>query len=250
MSKFIDKLTLSEAAPAPMGFTSQKVSREKPKMQLVAVLSPGAEVELCYADAVLVKVNTAAGLKKVAKLCEAEEKTPYGAWFGEIGSKDAEKLSEAGCDFAVFPAGTPLSVKMSEKLGKVLELDPALTDDYLLAVEDLPVDAVLATIKPEKDFLTMSDLISIQRLVALVGKPLLLSSSALTPNDLQPLWDAGVKGLVVSAEGEGVEEKLKLFHQAIDELAVPKKRKKAAPIVPRISIKEEPPPREDEEEDE
>ena len=82
-------------------------------------------------------------------------------------------------------------------MGKILEVETALSEGLLAAVNKLPVDAVLIGGEPES-FLTWNHLMHFQRCANLLTKPMLASiPSNVTASELQALWGAGVDGVVV-----------------------------------------------------
>lgn len=251
MSRFIDKLKVASGEETqPMGFGLGKSTREKPRMQLVA--SPASlDLErlsaLSDADAGIVQVSSSADVKILEKLCQ-NGSIPWGRWLRKTGAESNAKLTKAGCDFIVFsPADTPAMMPKEEKLGKILEVDPALSESLLRTIEDLPVDAVLAAGGKEDSF-TWWDLMHFRRLVGLAGKPLLVQvSSRVTADELQSLWDMGVTGLVVKLENEPAWERLSALRQEVDKVTYCESRKRAkrTVLLPRISA-ETPEPVEDE----
>ena len=220
-----------------MGFRAAAAA-PKPKMLLVASLAQ-ADVDhladyVAGADAGLLSIaKPSSGAKALKQVCQAVSDIPWGGWLKEVGKEGIGKLAEAGADFVVFPAaGT--SLFEDEKLGKILEIEPSLDEGLLKAIDGLPLDAVLIAGK-EDYFLTWYHLMLFRRCAELLAKPLLVSVPPdVDARELQALWGAGVRGVVVEAGVDQPKGRLAELRQVIDKLplASPLKRKKAEPLVP------------------
>ena len=143
----------------------------------------------------------------------------------------------AGGDFMVFPASNPVSaISQDDKVGKILQIESSLSGDLLRTVNELPVDAVLATDEPEKEYpLTWRHLMLFQRLANLLTKPLLVSIPLkTTAGELEALWEAGVDGVVVAVRAGQPAGGVKALRQAIDSLTSlpPRKRGKTEALLP------------------
>jgi hypothetical protein len=140
-----------------------------------------------------------------------------------------------------------------EDVGKVLEVEPSLTEGLLRTLNELPADAVLIGSAQDGDSsLTWNHLMLFQRFAALLTKPLLISTpSNITDSELQALWDAGVDGIIIEVKAGQPAERLKELRQAIDKLTpAPRKRGKVGALLPRVAEKAESPTVEEEEEEE
>jgi hypothetical protein len=154
---------------------------------------------------------------------------PWGGWLKDSGEG---KLVEAGFDFFVFPAETPLATLQDSEAGKILEVGTPLNEGLIKTIDDLPVDAVLINSEPEK--LTWHHLMLFRRCAELVTKPLLASvPPGVSSSELQALWAAGVVGVVADSPPAG---RISELRQIIDKLVftLPSKRKKVEPLIPRI----------------
>jgi hypothetical protein len=244
MSKFIDKLKLvSGASSPPMGFRTAATPPPQPRMLLVAALAePNIEGLADYvsgADAGLVPIHRlSSGAKAVNKISRAMPAIPWG---GRLKGASGEKVKppvEAGGDFVIFPWDTPLAILQDSKIGKIMEIGAPLDGGLLKTIDDLPVDAVLAS-EPEKaSLLTWRHLMFSQRCAELVTKPLLASVPAsIGSNELQALWAAGVVAVVVETPPQG---RISELRQIIDKLTFPppSKRKKGA-LLPRLAEEKE-----------
>jgi hypothetical protein len=244
MSKFIDKLKLiSQSGSPPMGFRVAAAPPPKPRMLLVAALAePNIEGLTDYvsgADAGLVPIpKLSSGAKAVNKISRAISAIPWGGWLKDVSGTAVKPLVEAGGDFVVFPWDTPLATLQDSKIGKILEVGASLDKGLLKTIDDLPLDAVLAS-EPEKaSLLTWRHLMLSQRCAELVTKPLLASVPAsVGSNELQALWAAGVVAVVVDTPPQG---RIAELRQIIDKLTFPppSKRKKGA-LLPRLAEEKE-----------
>ena len=245
MSKLIDKLNqVAKAVQQPMGFRATQPVSTKPKMLLIASLAQANNVSnladyITGADAVLLAITKLSpGAKTLQKIARSVPDIPWGGWLGDIGRRGIRPITEAGCDFVVFPASTVLAIPQdADKVGKILQVEASLSEGLLKAVNELPVDAVLiADEQGEGYFLTWHHLMLFQRSADLLTKPLLVSiPSNVTANELQALWETGVGGVVAEAGGGQPVGRLEELRQTIDKLTFPsRKREKAKALLPRI----------------
>jgi hypothetical protein len=227
MSKFIDKLkAVSQVGSQPMGFKKSATAPQKPKMLLAAAL-PEANAE-GLAD----YINGAdAGILIVPKTPPAKSDIPWGSWLKDSGEG---KLAEADYDFFVFPAYTPLAVLQDSKAGKILEVGVSLGEGLLKTIDELPVDAVLATSEKDKGkLLSWRQLMLCRRCADLVNKPLLaLVPATIGGSELEALWAAGVVAVVVETPPKGRIAELRQIIDKVD-FPPPSKQKKIEPLLPR-----------------
>jgi hypothetical protein len=252
MSKFINELKLvAQLGPPPMGFRAAPPA-PKPRMLLVATLAE-ANIEgiadyMAGADAGLVPIpKLSSAAKTIHKVSQAMPTIPWGGWLKDV-SGEGVKLAEAGCDFIIFPPETALLTLQDSEIGKILEVGTSLNEGLVKTIDDLPVDAVLASGEPEKEnLLTWRHLMLFQRCAELVTKPLLASvPPSVGSSELQALWTAGVVGVVVETPPQG---RIAELRQIIDKLVfpLPSKRKKVEPLIPRIAAETETASEEEEE---
>jgi hypothetical protein len=254
MSRFIDKLKrMRQTEPRQIGFMAAQAPPEKLMMQLVVrVLADDIEKNapaLSSADAVLIEIAKSDDIDALAKTCRAKDSIPAGGWLKAASTATMKKLMNSDCDLVVFPASVPFSVIPKEKVGRILELDSSLSDSLLRTVSDLPVDAVLIPCQEDKNPLTCSSLMLVQRLMYLVNKPVFVPVSVdIAAADLQALWDIGVSGVVV----DSAAEKLSELRKILGKLEPPAYRKKSRVSVtlPRLQPETPAPQSEEEEEDE
>ncbi len=260
MSRFIDKLNqISQSVPQSIGFRRAQPASEKPKILLIASLT-GANVSgladyVTGADAGLLRVpKLSSGAKTFREMSQAVPDIPWGGWLRNINQSGLKQMAKAGCDFVVFPAATtPLTLLQTGEIGKILEVEPSLSESLLRTVNELPIDAVLITTEQEGEYcLTWHHLMLFQRFADLLIKPLLVSIPLnVTANELQALWEAGMDGVVIEIGVEQPADRLKKLHQVIDKLAFPSQRKrgKKEALLPHIGSEESIVTEEDEEEE-
>ena len=252
MSKFIDRLNqLSQAEPPPMGFGRAHTAPPKAKMLLIASLAKASADKLpeyaVGADAGLLHIsNASSGTKAIGEICQAMPDIPWGGWVKDSGLSEAKPLSEAGSDFLVFPAaGLTLSAVQGDEAGKIIELEPSLSDGMLRAVNELPADAVLIASDRDKGHsLTWYDLMMCQHFASLITKPLLVTVLPTASSDeLKALWEAGISGVVIEIDTGQTANRLEGLRQVIDELSFPPRRQHKKPaVIPHIAGAVDSPP--------
>ncbi len=239
MSKLIDRLTqTAETVAAPMGFGAAKRASVKLKMVLVARVEPADNTApladyVSSADAVVTtQINTGQDIARSLPC------TVWGLWREEKGRQPIKELAEAGADFAVLPLDAELGLAGTEKMGKILLVEPSLSEGLVGTINELPADAVLlADDQREKDAVTWRQLMLCQRFTDLLSRPLLATVPAsVTGDELKALWKAGVDGVVVAVKTIKQAEKLKALRQIIDKTDfATRPRKKVSALLPRIS---------------
>jgi hypothetical protein len=250
MSKFLDKLERIWAGKAqPIGFGPQTAKSKTPAMAIVARLSPG-EADMAAlageggADALLVSIdNLERVAKTLSRFTKAAGDTPWGVSVKAVTRDNVEQLIKLGCDFLIFNADeVPVAILGEERIGKVVEVDPSLSDGLARTIARLPIDAVF--LSAEQQPLTLRQLMDCARLASLVGKPALAAlPSVLHKEDIEGLWQAGIRGLVLTMEGQSLSQVKGIIQ------ALPPTRKKAEKgmgvILPAVEL-----PSEEEEEEE
>src|SRR4030042_4612433 len=151
MSKLLEKLErISEGSGQPIGFGAA-VNRTKISPMLIIASVPAVNTQLTGVadkegiDAILITADNLAKDKKVlAKIDNTKIGVPWGVAMDAVTLEDIEQLIGMGCAFVIFgPAQTPAAVLNEDKIGKVLKIDPTLTDSMLRALSRLSVDAVV-----------------------------------------------------------------------------------------------------------
>ncbi len=209
MSRFLPKLRrIWEGKSQPIGFATART--KSPPMALVALLPQGEAglADLAVkegVDAVLFPKGNLAG-KALHQLSQSLGDIPWGVSVEAVTQEEVARLIEMGCDFLTFSGEVPAALLMEDRLGKMLELEPSLSDSLLRTVASLPIDAVL--FGSADDFpLTVRRLMDYRRLANLVGKPsLLMLPSELGVGDLESLWEVGIRGVAVPMEGQRLSQ--------------------------------------------
>ncbi len=261
MSKFIDKLThLTRGESQSIGFRKNDAGSPSQKMVLVARLTPenekGLKDKLAGADAGLITVSeTARGVEVLEELCGDYADIIWGCWLEGASRAAMEKLTGAGGDFIVFSAvDTPLAIIEHGEAGRILEVDPSISEGILRTANTLPVDAVLISEKEKGGpALNWEHLMIFRRFADLLIKPLLVTIPArISAKELGALWEAGVSGVVVEITAKTPADGLKKIRQAIDKLEAPTPRRKESlrALIPPASRQESAVIVEEEEEDE
>ncbi|MFH1487220.1 MAG: hypothetical protein ABIH46_14200, partial [Chloroflexota bacterium] len=146
-----------------------------------------------------------------------------------------KELAEAGCDFMVVGSakGTWRLLKES-RLGRILVVDPDLSDTLIRAASMLSLDVVLVECEGWDDpALSIERQMVFQRLIGLVRKPVLaVLPPGLSASDIEGLWEVGLTGLIT-----GETARLSEFRDAIASLpATPRKSRgeRISALIPRI----------------
>ena len=245
-----------------MGFRTARPAAAALKILLIASLEAGTlEKQADYldaADAVLVRfTGTTPTVKAVQKIAAVLPDVPWGLYLADDDAKKGAVM-EAGADFVLFHIDSQVTdTPKDDKTGKILQVESSMDDSLLRAVNDLPVDAILAADAFEGSgvALVWHQLMIIQHLANLFSKPLIVPAPAgINEKELKALWDAGVDGIMVEIEKAGTAG-LKELRQAIDKLPprAGRKRGKVSAVLPRTTGETPaptPPDEEEEEEDE
>jgi hypothetical protein len=231
MSEFIDKLNkLTRVESSPIGFRRGQADSTARKIQLVSLVLKG-ETDSSGADFVLIDIRDK-GIEPES-MSGMPDDVAWGAWLKGARQKELKQLKDAGCDFVVFPAkGTPLEITEVKDMGKVLELDTAISDTVLRSVLTLPVDAVLVSVgKGKNSSLTWYDLMILQRFGGFPKKPLIARiPSKASSGELEALWEAGVMAVVT----EGNTDKIRKTIDKAD-FSKARKRDKNEPVLRQVN---------------
>ena len=152
MSRLIDELNrVVRAAPQPMGFRATRPDSSKLRILLIASLSKIQDPDHLVdsvdgADAILLRpAKPSLAVNTLQKIATSLTDIPWGGCLGDDNTQNMETLIKAGCDFVVFPETSRfLATPQDDKVGKILQVKPSLGDGLLRAVNDMPLDAVLA----------------------------------------------------------------------------------------------------------
>lgn len=134
-----------------------------------------------------------------------------GAQLESLANEGIEAVEEAGADFVIVKPETAAAGIVDSDLGLVLEVEEAWEEGPLRALAALSLDAVLVR-APVDDF-TVARRISLSRVAALCGAPLLVTVALdISSADLEALRETGAGG-VVPTEGTGADELAGLIEQ-------------------------------------
>jgi hypothetical protein len=259
MSRLIDKfLKAANASPQPMGFRTSNAAPPVPGMPLIVSATQEAlkgVTEIEIASAVLVRPEGALTAKNLQKTADTLPDIPLGLYIEDTDDAEVAALADAGCDFFVFPAsGRVFTMPAGKKAGRIIEVESSMDDSLLVAVNTLPVDAVIAGDTFTGGALSWHELMIFQHLANIFSKPLIVNFSPdISEAEMKALWEAGIDGAIVEAAALK-EGDLKKLQEAILKLPprATRKRGKIDVFLPRAGgeMRPAPPPDEEEEEDE
>jgi hypothetical protein len=232
MSRLIDKFQkAAKSSVQPMGFRTARSAPAEPSIMLILSFTMEglkSHTDTRNADAVLIRPNdapvTEANVKKIA---ETIPDTPTGIYMEDTGDNEIAAMNKAGADFIVFPVSSRISAPQDEnKTGRILQVESAMDDSLLRAVNSLPVDAVLTADTFEGGALVWHELMIFQHLANTLAKPLIVKIPAnITEAELKALWEAGIDGILVEADKLKTNE-LKELQKFIGKLPPRSKRKR------------------------
>jgi hypothetical protein len=206
MSRLIDKFhKAARSSVQPMGFNISRNAALEPGLLILVSIAPDAvknNNEIRRASGILLRRDssplTASGIKKIV---EDLPDVPVGLYLEDADNQEEKSLAEIGCDFLAFPASSRVFAPSTDKkTGHILEVDSAMDDSLLRAVNSLPVDAVLLSDTFAGGALVWHDLMIFQHLANTLAKPLIINIPAdITPEELKAVWEAGADAVVVEA---------------------------------------------------
>ena len=241
MSKLIDMLErVGYEPPSPFGFsTASKKSDTPPAIALVGavslkVLTKQPKLAEAPVDAVLVSLDTL-DEKKVDKIADRLESRLWGLQLNGVDKTQAGTLKEKGCDFVLFePDNTAASILSEEDIGKLVSVDPDLSEEMARAIHQLSIDAAVLTAEGDLAPLTVRKAMDYMAIQQMIGKSLLITApAALGPDELEPLRDMGIAGLVVDLTSP---DEIAGTREAIENLPRPKRRsQRRNALVPQVT---------------
>ncbi|MGD0794690.1 MAG: hypothetical protein ABR958_03735 [Dehalococcoidales bacterium] len=260
MSRLIDKFqNAAQSSTQPMGFRTSRAAAPEPGILVIVSATPeeaGNAGDIGNAAAFLIRPNDLTlTAKNFQKIAETLPDVPIGLYLEDAGDAEIAALTEAGCDFLVFPASSRfIAAPTGKKSGRILQVESSMDDSLLRAGNSLPVDAFLAADTFSGGSLSWHELMIIQHLANTLARPLILNLPPdATEAELKALYEAGVDGglVEISALKPGG---LKKLQDAIGKLPPrsARKRGKIDVFLPRAGGEPAaaPPPDEEEEEDE
>lgn len=251
MSKLIDRLNQTTKGTArSLGFQITPKAATKPKICLLASVSKVVNPrqlaeEIDGADGLLINLPEA-DTGTLNTVAEAVGDMPWGWRMEDSPGENVKKELKASADFIVFPSDAALDVPEAEGTGRILEVESSLSEGMVRAINELPVDAVLATDEDGTGpALTWRHLMRYTRLAELLRKPLLVP---ITPEagtgDFQALWKAGVAGVVAT-------DRIKELREIINGTDFPsRQRGEMGALLPRLRTETSGKIEEDEDEEE
>ena len=260
MSLLIDALKkVDRAASQPIGFRTARTTDSEPRILLIASLEPGAISQMAdnitNADAILLcSAKSRLTVKSIQETVSSLPDIPWGLFLEDIGAGKASILIEAGCDFVILAANSPVTITpQDEKIGIIIQVESTLDDSSLRAINNLTVDAIVAAdVYQGNVSMSWHQLINVQRLANLLTKPLLVTVPlGITDSELKAIWEAGVDGVIVdvdTSKSQGLQELRGIIGKLPPRSA--RKRDKAEALLPYSGSVKEPEPEEDYEEDE
>jgi hypothetical protein len=254
------------AKPRRLGFARRDDDRAAPSIVLIA--------EVAGLDPEGARAATAAGAAAIAFVLDrpavaalARGDTPAlvaaieacgdaiaGLTFSADTMVPADLVERAGdADFAIAAVErAPAALLRAEKLALVAQVEASIDRPALLrAVGELKVDAVLALPRGGSQHgagLSLLDLMAYKLATDSARQPVLaLADSSIRPEDLQPLRDVGVDGVVLPAGA-----RIRAFADAAARVKVTRRASPAgdaAPFIPRTTARASAAERSDDDED-
>ncbi len=240
LSKLIEKLEkIGQRVPSPMGFGAAAKQGASPKsILLMGVVTSGRLPRLSkprkeLLDAVLVNLGSG-DESALAGRADSLEGLIWGASAPRFDRERIERLKDQGCDFIVFdPTGAPAALLNEDDVGKIVRVGRDLPESAAAAIHDLPIDGALLASAGLRLPLSVQDLIDIEGVRGMLGKPFLMDAPAgMTPPDLEAVRDAGTAALVVDALSKQTGELADRVHNLRPKRHRPGRRGDLTPSVP------------------
>ncbi len=259
MSKFLDRMErISNGAGAPIGFGA--APREKlPGLALVGQVSGDHAAAIPLVAQLLPDAVLICGLSPSEEgpalkvLGQALASVPWGARLSSLNEEEARSYREGGCDLLAFPLlGTSVAAVATEELARILCVDPPMEEADLRAIDSLPIDVLLLSMKSVSGSWTLRDLATVAAVSRRTNKYVLVESAQLpSPPELEALRNAGVRGLVVDVGSSSLEALVQLKTALLDmPRHRPSRRDRPSAILPGLTQPLEPAPHHEEEEEE
>jgi hypothetical protein len=191
------------------------------------------------AEGVLIGVGPATDDEFLKAVQEASSRIMWGGSINLGGRTEVERLLAAGSDLVLLHNPALRADALTPEIDKLIEVEGEWPDGQLRAVEALGVAGAVYRLGAG-DFLTIQQLLDVQRIALLVRKPLIVALPPGVDHDaVGALRDAGVAGILVAAA------KVSDFRNALKALpAVKKPQGRPDALVPTV-----PSPRHDHDDD-
>ena len=213
MSRFTEKLEkVGQRAPAPMGFGAAARRDDSPRSILLlgTVTLRGlprvSAVRKKLVDALLIILDSEDG-NELTDSADSLEGVIWGVSAPGLNQELIASLKKAGCDFIVLDSSANAAVLNDDDLGKIMRVGKDLSEGAAAAIHDLPIDGALLTVADLHPPLSVQDLIDIESVRGMLGKPFLVDVPTDLPTpDLEVIRDTGTAALAVDVLSKGVRE--------------------------------------------
>lgn len=227
---------ISESATPPLGFKTTTTSPSQ-QMLLIAALPQSNVAQLTEAevDAVLIHSQDSERELPPQEIISGVGNIPWGVWLEATTEENVEELRKMSSDFLIFMASQAPASLLQEEIGKVVKITPPYEDGFIETIDQLPIDAILLDFRGEGENLTVSHIMNVQWIAGSINKPLLVAiKQRLDDKEIQALWEAGAKGVVVEI-GDDHKPELTRLRQAIAALpSAPRKPRERRAVLPRL----------------
>ena len=233
MSRLSDKMEKAmEGKVQPMGFATHAawsavrpllvVGRLPKSDPALAELAVSEKVDVCL----FLQDQVEKGKEAFDATLKAMGEVPWGVALTEASPELVDQLQQEGCDFLVVTPDAIAAPLLRERkeMSVILQVDVEMSDAMLQAAGGLPLDAILIS---GWSPLTLRRWMELHRLCGMSGQPLFLPApKPATKEELEALWEAGVRGVVVDMGEPESREHLIQIAKALESVETsPKKAK-------------------------
>ena len=188
-------------------------------------------------DAAIIPMeNLSQGIDSLSTISKVLNDIPWGVEIRGGSTIEIKELIKYGCDFTIFSLDSSLSsLHIETDIGKILLVDPLISDSYTKMISFLPIDIIM--IREDKGVqLSIESILNYRRIVYLSGKPVVLMTGKLNDDDIEAIYDADIRGLVIEWENDASNKKLCDIRTSIQSLPKKKRNKKSGSDakIPRI----------------
>ena len=228
MSEFVKNLEhVARGNEQPIGFGSKNKEKNNAMLIIARIRSiEGSVVNEAVeggVDALLFDIeNPVSKLEMISKISSSMRKVPWGMCLKGNDGEQIEKIGDAGCDFVVMTTDVSAQLLLDDKMGKMLEVDTSFVDSLAEAISEISVDALLLTDEFGVSPLTIGRLLNYHRVSSCSGK-MVVAQSPQDIDDIDVLFEAGVRGVIVSATVEGRGTDFKKIKDKIQKVSGKKK---------------------------